>query len=383
MAVNHRGRLADNPTVMQRDDHVVAGFGQIGSQAPDIDRFVENLLGDPLEQCRVPLSDLPDLDQHEAPFVRIVRNDNALAMPDQGAALKRRRFDPLAILPALWLVAAVLVTAPTRAQAQATDGETLEQTLCRLIETGARRHNLPVHFFTRLIWAESSFRIGVVSPAGAQGVAQFMPGTARERGLADPFDPEQAIAASAALLADHVRQFGNLGLAAAAYNGGPTRVANFLEGRGGLPAETQDYVYKITGRTAQDWVEELRRATPPAGVLQDHPQQACLQVTALLRRPGGSLAAVEGPFAPWGVQLAGHFSKAIALASYGRARARLAGILGDTQPMIIGSRLRSRGASTFYRVRAPAPTRRAADALCDRIRAAGGACIVLRNGGRT
>ncbi|WP_216076082.1 hypothetical protein, partial [Acinetobacter baumannii] len=76
-----------------------------------------------------------------------------------------------------------------------------------------------------------------------------------------------------------------------------TRVANFLEGRGGLPAETQDYVYKITGRTAQDWVEEVRRAPPLAGVLQDHPQQACLQVTALLRRPGGSLAAVEGPFA--------------------------------------------------------------------------------------
>ncbi|WP_368735615.1 transglycosylase SLT domain-containing protein, partial [Escherichia coli] len=75
----------------------------------------------------------------------------------------------------LWLAATGLVLTPTRAHAQAPDGETLEQTLCRLIETGARRHNLPVHFFTRLIWAESSFRIGVVSPAGAQGVAQFMP----------------------------------------------------------------------------------------------------------------------------------------------------------------------------------------------------------------
>jgi len=341
---------------MQRDDHMVAGFGQVGGQAPAIDRLIENLFGDPLEQRRVTSSDLPDLDLHEVPFVRIARNDKALCMPDQGIALNHRRFGPLAIASALWLAVAGLALTPGRAEAQAPDGETLEQTLCRLIETGARRHNLPVHFFTRLIWAESSFRIGVVSPAGAQGVAQFMPGTARERGLADPFDPEQAIAASAALLADHVRQFGNLGLAAAAYNGGPTRVANFLDGRGGLPAETQDYVYKITGRTTQDWVEEVRRATPPAGVLQDHPQQACLQVTALLRRPGGSLATVEGPFAPWGVQLAGHFSKAIALASYGRARQRLSGILGNVQPMIIGSRLRSRGSSTFYRVRAPAPT---------------------------
>ncbi|QCI67492.1 lytic transglycosylase domain-containing protein [Phreatobacter stygius] len=297
--------------------------------------------------------------------------------------LNSRRFTCGAVGLALWLAGGLFALAPGRALAQAPDGETLEQTLCRLIETGARRQGLPVHFFTRLIWAESSFRIGAVSPAGAQGVAQFMPGTARERGLADPFDPEQAIAASAALLADHVKQFGNLGLAAAAYNGGPTRVANFLEGRGGLPAETQDYVYRITGRTAQDWAEEIRRGTPPAGIAHDLPPQTCPQVTAQLRRPGGILAAVEGPFAPWGVQLAGHFSKAIALASYGRARQRLAGILGDVQPMILGSRLRSRGSSPFYRVRVPSPTRRAADVLCDRIRAAGGACIVLRNGGRT
>ena len=286
---------------------------------------------------------------------------------------------------ALAIFAAILLVAsPPAARAQGPDGESLPQTICRLIETGARRHNLPVHFFTRLIWAESSFRIGVVSSAGAQGIAQFMPGTARERGLADPFDPEQAIAASAHLLADHVRQFGNLGLAAAAYNGGPTRVANFAAGRGGLPAETQDYVYRITGRTAQDWLEDTRRpAAPEPPAAHDQPQQTCLQVTAQLRRPGGILAAVEGPFAPWGVQLAGHFSKAIALASYSRARARLAGILGNVQPMILGSRLRSRGSSPFYRVRVGAPTRQAADQLCDRIRGAGGACIVLRSGGRS
>ncbi len=102
-------------------------------------------------------------------------------------------------------------------------------------------------------------------------------------------------------------------------------------------------------------------------------------VTALLRRPGDMLAGVEGPFAPWGVQLAGNFSRAVALASYQRARGRLVGILGDVQPMVLGSRLRHRGRAVFYRVRVPAPTRAAANTLCDRIRAAGGACIVLRN----
>jgi hypothetical protein len=277
------------------------------------------------------------------------------------------------------LLAALTCATVPPARAEPATVETLEQAICRLIEAGARRHDLPVHFFTRLIWAESRFRIRAVSPAGAQGVAQFMPGTARERGLADPFDPEQAIAASAALLADLRRQFGNLGLAAAAYNGGPTRVQTFLDGRGGLPLETQNYVFQITARTAEDWAEDRRRGVVPPAGLQDQPPQACLMVTALLRRPGELLAGIQGPFAPWGVQLSGNFSRAVALAGYQRARVRLAAVLGDVQPLVLGQRLRSRGRALFYRVRVPVETRRGADALCDRIRAAGGACIVLRN----
>ena len=54
---------------------------------------------------------------------------------------------------------------------------------------------------TRLIWAESRFRVHAVSPKGAQGIAQFMPATAAERGLADPFDPEQAVPKAARLVA--------------------------------------------------------------------------------------------------------------------------------------------------------------------------------------
>ena len=284
-----------------------------------------------------------------------------------------RRAARLVLLAALTLAGVLPVRAETATV------ETLEQAICRLIEAGARRHDLPVHFFTRLIWVESRFRIRAVSPAGAQGVAQFMPGTARERGLADPFDPEQAIAASAALLADLRRQFGNLGLAAAAYNGGPTRVQTFLDGRGGLPLETQNYVFQITARTAEDWAEDRRRGVVPPAGLQDQPPQNCLMVTALLRRPGELLAGIQGPFAPWGVQLSGNFSRAVALAGYQRARVRLAGVLGDVQPLVLGQRLRSRGRALFYRVRVPVQTRRRADELCNRIRAAGGACIVLRN----
>src|SRR5437868_14449289 len=115
--------------------------------------------------------------------------------------------------------------------------ETVDQALCRMIEGAAGKHHLPVDFFTRLIWQESSFRPQVTSHAGAQGVAQFMPGTAAERRLTDPYDPEQAIPKSAELLADLRGRFGNIGLAAAAYHGGPARVEAWLSGRGLYPGD--------------------------------------------------------------------------------------------------------------------------------------------------
>ena len=115
---------------------------------------------------------------------------------------------PLATLLAtlLWLFAVARGTP----QAQMPGMEPLDQTICRLIDGAALANRLPAEFLTRLIWRESSFRTGVVSPAGAQGIAQFMPGTAQQRGLADPFDPEQAIPKAAHLLAELRRRFGNL-----------------------------------------------------------------------------------------------------------------------------------------------------------------------------
>src|SRR5699024_2330005 len=100
--------------------------------------------------------------------------------------------------------------------------------LCALIDAAAGAHALPPAFLARLIWKESRFDIRALSPVGAQGIAQFMPGTARLRGLEDPWDPREAIPASAHFLADLRARFGNLGLAAAAYNGGPDRVARWL-----------------------------------------------------------------------------------------------------------------------------------------------------------
>ncbi|MGY2047612.1 lytic transglycosylase domain-containing protein [Methylobacterium sp. JK268] len=272
-----------------------------------------------------------------------------------------------------------LLTHPAGAQPAGAATESVEQALCRLIEGSAKAQSLPVAFLTRLIWRESSFRPGVVSRAGAQGVAQFMPGTAAERGLVDPFDPEQAIPHAARLLSDLRKRFGNLGLAAAAYNGGSGRVSAWLAGSGGLPGETRAYVAAITGRSADDWAAEAKGEqkgdlTEPAGTL-------CLQVTAALRIRGRTetyFADSTPSLAPWGIQLAGNFSKAAALAAFGRARSQYASILGDVRPMVIGTRFRNRGTRAFYRIRVPAETRPAAETLCNRIRGVGGACLVLK-----
>ncbi|ACL62755.1 lytic transglycosylase domain-containing protein [Methylobacterium nodulans] len=322
------------------------------------------------------------------------------------------------------LVAPAAQTAPGTAAT-----ETVEQALCRIVESSARAQGLPVSFLTRLIWRESSFRVGAVSAAGAQGVAQFMPGTARERGLADPFDPEQAIPHAAHLLADLRKRFGNLGLAAAAYNGGPARVASWIAGSGSLPAETRAYVYAVTGRPAEEWrpatagqrqaavtegrssaftgkggredaasepaeAHTAKPAAGPAGHMAAYQRAEaapnCLQVTAALRLPSRLerptppvidrviVPPAPPPWGPWGVQLAGNFSKAQALESFARARSTYAQVIGQARPMIIGTRLLNRGSGAFYRVRIPAQNREQADALCTKIRVAGGACVVLK-----
>src|SRR5436190_947726 len=121
------------------------------------------------------------------------------------------------IIPAWWAamlaVMCAVAAAPCRAAPAAL--ETLDQSVCRTIERSAQTARLPVEFVTRIIWRESSFRPGVVSRAGAEGIAQFMPSTAQARGLADPFDPEQAIPKAARYLADLRQRVGNIGVAAA------------------------------------------------------------------------------------------------------------------------------------------------------------------------
>src|SRR5215468_10619979 len=142
----------------------------------------------------------------------------------------------------LGLACGMVVAHPAAAQPAPAATESVHEALCRMIETASRQHGVAADFLVNLIWRESSFRDRAVSPAGAQGIAQFMLGTAAERGLNDPFDPEKAIPEAARLIADLAARFGNLGLAAAAYNAGPARVDKWLAKESGLPAETRTFV---------------------------------------------------------------------------------------------------------------------------------------------
>jgi transglycosylase-like protein with SLT domain/sporulation related protein len=264
--------------------------------------------------------------------------------------------------------------------------DSMQNSICLMLESAARAHDLPLEFFARLIWRESRFRSEVVGPKTrsgkrAQGIAQFMPATAAERGLLDPFDPVQALPKSAEFLQQLRIRFGNLGLAAAAYNAGPRRLQDWLNGTGGMPLETRDYVFAITGRSVDDWVALKDDRGPARDV-------SCGEMMALLKEePTPYMAALEqrvlqGTARPWGVQLAAGFSRDNALAAYARTVTRFGGLVDAHDPIVSSLTLRSRGTRPFYQIRIGTDTRTEANSLCGRIRKAGGACMVLRQSHR-
>ncbi len=173
--------------------------------------------------------------------------------------------------------------------------------VCRTIEAVATSNGVDKNFFARLIWKESLFDAGAVSPAGAQGIAQFMPGTAKLRGLRDAFNPAAALSASAEYLAELSRTYGNPGLAAAAYNGGEARVDRYLSASGGLPTETRAYVHAITGHSVETW-----RDAPPETLDVALDKKAEFQTACVTLASNRGLRDFRSapPVMPWGVILA-------------------------------------------------------------------------------
>lgn len=272
------------------------------------------------------------------------------------------------------LAAVLLACGPEPAHAGAEPVSPIGR-ICDLIAAHADNAGLPRAFLARLIWKESRFNPSAVSPKGAEGVAQFMPGTAAMRGLADAFDPEQAIPASAAYLAELSEKFGNLGLAAAAYNSGEGRVSRWLSRGGFLPLETENYVLDIMGAPA-DAFAGMRGAVETSPLDPGKPFSSACRALPVSRFATVAMASVH--VKPWGIQVAGHFDRAAAIRQWQRIQGRNTALLGGIEPVV--SRVRTpMGRRGIHAVRIGADTRAEADRLCAALRAAGGACVVTRN----
>lgn len=247
--------------------------------------------------------------------------------------------------------------------------------VCELIEFHAARVGLPEAFFARLIWKESRFDPNAVSPVGAEGIAQFMPGTAKMRGLANPFDIEQALAASASYLGELKTGFGNLGLAAAAYNAGENRVSRWLKSGGFLPLETENYVLDIMGEPADSFTEATYAGSITPLNDKENFSIACRMMPVSM---SATVAMASVPVKPWGVQVAGTFQRSAAIRQWQRLKARFPTLLRPHEPVV--SRVRSPlGSRGIYAVRIGAESRDEANVICRNLNTAGGACVVVRN----
>ena len=207
-----------------------------------------------------------------------------------------------------------------------------------------------------------------------------MPATAAERGLLDPFAAREALLHSAGFLEELRATFGNLGLAAAAYNAGPGRVTRWLAGQAELPQETLDYVLAITGHEAADW------RLKPAPALRADATFDCARYAILASREPDVHASMGGgggggpPPKPWAVILLGNPARAKAVSEYAQVRGRFSGILGGIEPRVVHKRISGLEIPRFI-VQIERGTRGEADALCSRLQRAGGTCFVLANRG--
>ena len=242
---------------------------------------------------------------------------------------------------------------------------------------------LPPMPFVRLIWKESRFNPSAVSPKGAQGIAQFMPATADDRGLDDPFEPKSAIVHSASLLADLRQEFGNFGLAAAAYNAGAERVRAWLAGNSGLPCETAG-LCRIRHRPRGGGMEAARdRASRRA---EEPPARRCMDFVPQPRAAGGAGGLRNGAAdGERGLAALGRARVDRLLQGQGARPVRagrsgdIASVLADREPFVLPERNLSRGRRYLYMVQIGADSRDDAAKLCAQLRADGGACIVQKN----
>ena len=267
----------------------------------------------------------------------------------------------------------------TAADAEEVGPEEAQKELCTLIETAATDNGLPVGFFTRLIWKESRFRHDAVSPKGAQGIAQFMPGTALERGLDDPFDARS----------------GDPGVRKPSRRPeAPLRQSR--PRRGGLqrrvrPGAATGFRRLRTAplRDARLRALDHRRARRRPGRIPTRAPKLpaepgrgtdCLSLAALLKGPGSAACAGDRDGAralgrPGRRRLSQRRARSTPIRSL---KQRFAALFADRLPMIIGGRMP--GAARVPSIGSACRSRRGPRArrLCTKLKRAGGSCIVLK-----
>lgn len=284
---------------------------------------------------------------------------------------------PSAIAQAEWRAPPCVYSTTTADTTLCVRARSYSRDICTALGHFAETNALPPDFFARLIWKESLFRPDAVSPKGAEGIAQFIPSTAKLRGLNNSFDALEALGKSAEYLDVLRDRFGNLGFAAAAYNAGEGGLSAFLS-TGNLPSETRAYVLAITAHPIEEW-----RDNPPQtlDLRLDKDKSFYDACTALAdkRRLKEVEFEEEGAWAPWGAQLSAHFQKSVAQRLFLATVSRMPSPLNAEKPLIQRERNRAFGNRLRYTARIGRETRAEADTVCTQIRKTGGACIVFKN----
>jgi len=261
--------------------------------------------------------------------------------------------------------------------------------VCLMIKAAASTNDIPAGFLLRVIWQESRFKPDAVGPvtrsgAHALGIAQFMPATAAERRLNSPFDPAEALPKAAEFLHDLHAEFGNIGLAAAAYNAGAQRVRDWLAGRRTLPDETRGYVRIVTGHEVGEWArsqplqitDTMANDVPCADIAR---LELSVAPSTTVRNTRVSRAQPAANHPSWAAQLIGEESELKALDRYAQLKRKHPAILAGFEPIVLHNQIGRSSTAAWHRVRIVMDTRQAAESLCTRLQSSGEQCLVQRD----
>ena len=148
-----------------------------------------------------------------------------------------------------------------------------------------------------------------------------------------------------AYLRELLNRFGNLGLAAAAYNAGPARVSAWLTSHRPLPGETRNYAALVTGWTADEWAS----SSPPEKAETTIPQGVpCTRLANLILAPKQERQRIAAYIPRWGIQLAAHLSESTAWAIYRDRVKRFGSLIGDREPIVLHKEIPGMGRAKRY-----------------------------------